>query len=116
MDELSGEGYRLLTSRVLMAALVDARQVRQQRLVRFHTDQTVGPRADFGFYSWPEPLGSDASAYHEIRQAALDREWALAKKVSDQGEMRVNNMTQDREYDQKRRVTTRNMVVNTIRL
>jgi hypothetical protein len=34
---------------------------------------------DFGFYSWPEPLGPEASAYHEVRQAALEKEWELAK-------------------------------------
>ncbi|KAH8088263.1 glycosyl transferase family 90-domain-containing protein [Filobasidium floriforme] len=45
---------------------------------------------DFGFYSWPEPLGSDASAYTEIRQAALDREWGLAGKAGEDSLRSVN--------------------------
>lgn len=55
-------------------------------------------RSDFGFYSWPEPLGSDASAYHEVRQAALDREWGLARKAGFDVDIEQVNMTDGREY------------------
>lgn len=41
---------------------------------RFRTRQQLWLMTDFGFYSWPEPLGSDASAFHEVRAATLEAE------------------------------------------
>lgn len=37
---------------------------------------------DFGFWAWPEPMGAGKGGYDEIREAALEREQAIAAETT----------------------------------
>jgi hypothetical protein len=48
----------------------------------FLSNEKLWLMPDFGFYSWPEALGPNASSWSEVREASLIREWELSGKTS----------------------------------